>query len=131
MQTKMETADPHREKYQGRVARCLSAALAALTPRERLLLACYYVDRLTLAEIGRMLHEHEATISRHLERTRRTLREQVEQSLRRGSPALAGSSAESAMDDAQVELAFEYAVEDWPFDLSEALRTTRDSRQNE
>ncbi len=125
------TADPNREKYLGRVARCLSVALAALTPRERLLLACYYVDRLTLAEIGRMLREHEATISRHLERTRRTLREQVEQSLRSGSRALDGSVAEPAMDDAQVELAFEYAVQDWPFDLSEALHATRDSQQND
>ena len=25
------------------------------------------------------------------------------------------------MDDAQVELAFEYAVDDWPFDLTKAL----------
>jgi RNA polymerase sigma-70 factor len=130
IQTEIKKPEPYREKYLGRVARCLSAALAALTPRERLLLACYYVDRLTLAEIGRMLHEHEATISRHLERTRGSLRENVENSLRRASPALDGSVAEPAMDDAQVELAFEYAVEDWPFDLSEALRTTRDSQQN-
>ncbi|HEX3371813.1 MAG TPA: sigma-70 family RNA polymerase sigma factor [Candidatus Acidoferrales bacterium] len=131
MATKMETADPDRDKYLGRVARCLYAALAALTPRERMLLACYYVDRLTLAEIGRMLHEHEATISRHRERTRRSLREHVEQSLRRASPARNDCPAEPALDDAQVELAFECALEDWPFDLSEALRVTRDAPKNE
>ena len=121
MQTEFAVPDPDHEKYLGRVARCLSTALAALTPRERMLLACYYVDRLTLAEIGRMLREHESTISRQLERTRRTLRENVAQSLRLGSPARSDCPAQPGLDDAQVELAFEYAVEDWSFDLSQAL----------
>jgi RNA polymerase sigma-70 factor len=121
IQTEFAAPDPAREIYLGRVARCLSTALAALTPRERMLLACYYVDRLTLAEIGRMLREHESTISRQLERTRRALRENVAQSLRLGSPARSDCPAEPAMYDAQVELAFEYAVEDWPFDLTQAL----------
>jgi len=121
IQTKFAAPDPDREIYLSRVARCLSAALAALTPRERMVLACYYVDRLTLAEIGRMLREHESTISRQLDRTRRALRENVEQSLRLGSPARNGCAADPGLDAAQVELAFEYAVEDWPFDLSQAL----------
>jgi RNA polymerase sigma-70 factor len=120
-ETEFAASDPDREVYLGRVARGLSAALAALTPRERMILACYYVDRLTLAEIGRVLREHESTVSRQLERTRRALRENVAQSLRSGSPARNGCPAEPGMDDAQVELAFEYAVEDWPFDLSRAL----------
>jgi RNA polymerase sigma-70 factor len=121
MQTEFADPDPERELYQGRVARYLSAALAALTSRERMILASYYVDRLTLAEIGRMLREHESTISRQLERMRRALRENVAQSLRQGWPARNGCPEETAMDDAQVKLAFEYAVEDWPFDLSQAL----------
>jgi RNA polymerase sigma-70 factor (ECF subfamily) len=131
MPAEIKNPDPDREKYLGRVATCLSAALVALTPRERLLLATYYVDRLTLAEIGRMLHEHESTISRQLERTRRALRENVEESLRRGSPARTDCPAEPALDDAQVELAFEYAVEDWPFDLSQALHATPDALKND
>ena len=114
-------ADPARQRYLARVEKALSAALAALTPRERLILACYYVDRQTLAEIGRMLREHESTVSRHLERIRLALRENVMQSLKRGSPPRDGLPAEPALDEAQVALAFEYAVEDWPFDLSEAL----------
>jgi RNA polymerase sigma-70 factor len=100
MQKEFAAPDPDRELYQGRVARCLSTALAALTPRERMILACYYVDRLTLAEIGRMLREHESTISRQLDRTRHALRENIEQSLRLGSPARNGCPAEPAMDDA-------------------------------
>jgi hypothetical protein len=45
-------------------------------------LSCYYVQQLTLAETGRALGEHEATASRHLARTRRTIREEVERHLR-------------------------------------------------
>ena len=114
-------ADPDREKYLGRFDRALSTAMASLTTRERMILACYYVDQLTLAQIGRLLREHESTVSRHLERLRRTLREGVTQALQREIPACHGRPAELALDAAQVELAFEYAVGDWPFDLSQAL----------
>ena len=113
--------DPDRQTYLGRFDRALSAALASLTPRERMILACYYVDQLTLAEIGRLVREHESTISRQLERMRRALRESVAQCLQREIPAFDGRPAEPPLDGAQVELAFEYAVEDWPFDLSKAL----------
>ena len=112
---------PDRERYLRRFDRALTAALASLTPRDRMILACYYVDQLTLAEIGRLLREHESTVSRHLERMRRTLRESVTQSLQREIPACNGRPAEPALDTAQVELAFEYAVGDWPFDLTRAL----------
>ena len=113
--------DPDREKYLERFDRALSAALAGLLPRERLILASYYVDQLTLAEIGRLLHEHESTVSRQLERLRRALRETVTQALQREIPASNGRPAEAALDMAQTELAFEYAMQDWPFDLSVAL----------
>jgi RNA polymerase sigma-70 factor, ECF subfamily len=114
-------ADPDREKYLARIDHALSTALARLAPRERMLLACYYVDQLTLAEIGRTVGEHESTVSRQLDRTRRVLRESVTQTLLRGAPARDGLAAEPGLDEAQVELAFEYALEDWPFDLSRAL----------
>ncbi len=113
--------DPDRGMYLRRVEKALLAALAGLAPRERLILACYYVDRLTLEEIGGMLREHESTVSRQLERMRRALRESVTHALQRATPAANGRPAEAALDAAQVELAFEYAVEDWAFDLSQAL----------
>jgi RNA polymerase sigma-70 factor (ECF subfamily) len=119
--TESISSDPDRDRYIGRFERALSAALASLAPRERMILACYYVDQLTLAEIGRLLREHESTVSRQLERLRRALRAGVTQALRRETPACNGRPAEPALDMAQVELAFEYAVEDWPFDLSQAL----------
>jgi hypothetical protein len=60
----------------------LALAVAGLAPRDRLRLSSYYVQDLTLAEIGRLLGEHEATASRQLARTRRILREAVERQLR-------------------------------------------------
>ena len=102
----------------------LQAAIAGLAPRERMLLACYYVDQLTLAEIGRTLGEHESTVSRQLDRIRREIRESVTKTLLHGAPAQDGHGAVAALDEAQVELAFEYALEDWPFDLSRALSKT-------
>jgi RNA polymerase sigma factor (sigma-70 family) len=113
--------DPDRERYIARLDGALSSAIAGLAARERMLLACYYVDQLTLAEIGRTLGEHESTVSRQLERIRRELRKAVTQTLLSGSPARDGCRAEAGLDEAQVELAFEYALSDWPFDLSRAL----------
>jgi RNA polymerase sigma-70 factor len=121
LETLPTNPDPDRARYVRRFDRALSDALASLTPRERMILACYYVDELTLAEIGRMVREHESTISRQLERTRRVLRESVSQALQRGRPAVDGRAAEAGFDAAQIKMAFEYALEDSPLDLSKAL----------
>jgi RNA polymerase sigma-70 factor len=121
VRTKAASVDPHREVYIKRFDRALSAALAGLAPRDRMILACYYVDGLRLAEIGRMLREHESTMSRQLDRVRQRLRESVTLALRKEIPASDGRGAEPALDAAQIELVFEYAQEDWPFDLSQAL----------
>jgi RNA polymerase sigma factor (sigma-70 family) len=104
-------SDPDRARYLSLLQVALTAALGALAPRDRLRLAYYYVQDLTLAQIGRLLGEHEATASRHLERTRKDLRKQVERALR----------AEKRLSDAQIRLCYEYAVEEWPFDLTRAL----------
>lgn len=116
-----DPVDPDRTKYHACIDMAVSAAFAALAPRDRMLLAFYYVDQLTLAEIGRTLGEHESTVSRQLDRTRRVLRETVTELLRRGKPGLDGRVAMPGLDDAQIEQAFEYALEDWSFDLSRAL----------
>ena len=114
-------ADPNRAKYLARLDRALLAAFGCLAPRERMLLTCYYVDQLTLAEIGRTVGEHESTVSRQLDRTRRALRETVTDLLKRGAPPQDGLGGDAGLDVSQVELTFEYALEDWPFDLSRAL----------
>ena len=71
-----------RPRYVALLRDALGRAIARLTGRDRLRLNCYYVQDLTLAETGRILSEHEATVSRQLARSRRTLRESVEQDLR-------------------------------------------------
>ena len=74
--------DPDRTRLGDLLTAALAWAVGLLAPRDRLRLGCYYAQNLTLAEIGRMLHEHEATVSRHLTRTRREIRQQVESRLR-------------------------------------------------
>ena len=44
-------------------------------------MSCYYAQDLTLAQTGRLLGEHEATVSRQLARTRREIRAEVERLL--------------------------------------------------
>ncbi len=74
--------EPERPRYLAAVSRALAMAVAALGPRDRLRLGAYYAQRLTLAEIGRLLKEHEASVSRHLSRVRGVLREAIEHQLR-------------------------------------------------
>jgi RNA polymerase sigma-70 factor len=93
----------------------LVAALGALDPRDRLRLAYYYADDRTLAEVGRLLGEHEATVSRKLERTRRDVHTRVEASLRQ----------RSGMSEARVRLCLECATGEWPFDLTVHLWPAR------
>jgi RNA polymerase sigma factor (sigma-70 family) len=77
-----EPADPQRAHYLDLVREALRRALGRLHSKDRLRLAYYYVQELTLAETGRLLREHEATASRHLTRTRHAIREGVERELR-------------------------------------------------
>jgi RNA polymerase sigma factor (sigma-70 family) len=73
--------DPERSRYLVLIQRALTIVIAALDPRDRLRLASYYTQGLTLAQTGRLLGEHEATVSRQLARTRNVIRERVEQHL--------------------------------------------------
>jgi RNA polymerase sigma factor (sigma-70 family) len=95
-------ADPDRDRYVALVRDALGRAVARLDPRDRLRLASYYVQRLTLAQIGRLLRESEATASRHLARTRREIRVAVERHLRE----------ESRLSDDQIAACLASVVED-------------------
>jgi RNA polymerase sigma-70 factor, ECF subfamily len=74
--------DPDRARFVAAMRTVLAAAMAALAPRDRLRLACYYAQQMTLAQIGALTREHEATVSRQLARTRRAIREDLERRLR-------------------------------------------------
>jgi IS30 family transposase len=76
--------------------------MARLQPRDRLRLSCYYGQDLTLAQIGRLLGEHEGTVSRHLTRTRRALRDDVAHELQ----------ARDGMTRSEVERCFESVIDD-------------------
>ena len=74
--------DPDRPRFAAALHAVLAAAVAALAPRDRLRLRCYYAEEMTLAQIGRVTREHEATVSRQLGRTRKVLRHSIERGLR-------------------------------------------------
>jgi DNA-directed RNA polymerase specialized sigma24 family protein len=78
----VERPDPHRSEYVALAQRALDESLAALSDGDRLRLRLYYGQGVKLAQIGRMLGEHEATVSRKLERVRKDLRRDIEQRLR-------------------------------------------------
>ena len=59
------------------LAMATDEALSALSNEDRTILASYFLDERTLAEIGRMLGVHESTISRRVERLTRSLRKQI------------------------------------------------------
>ncbi len=93
--------DPECERFVDVLRSSLASAVARLEPRDRLRLGCYYAQQLTLAQTGTLLKEHEATVSRQLARTRKTIREGVERDLRgRG------------LNDTQIARCFECATED-------------------
>jgi RNA polymerase sigma-70 factor, ECF subfamily len=106
--------DLERKKYLVILQTTLTAVLGGLESRDRLRLAYYYVEELTLAEIGKLLGEHEATVSRKLDRTRKELRSRIDAALR-----------EKKLSDAQLQLCYEYAQQEWPFDLTLALKPMR------
>ena len=74
--------DPDRPRFAAAMRSALATVIAALAPPDRLRLGCYYAEQLTLAAIGRITGEHEATVSRQLARTRRAIRDEVERRLR-------------------------------------------------
>ncbi len=103
--------DVDRPRHLALVRAALTSALAALEPRDRLRLALYYTQDLTLAAVGRALGESEATSSRKLERTRHDLRSAIERHLREVN----------RLTDVQVAACFEYGRSDPAFDLARAL----------
>jgi RNA polymerase sigma-70 factor, ECF subfamily len=113
--------DPHRERYVASFTRALQTALERLDPGEKERLRLYYAEEKTLAEIGRLLGEHESSVSRHLERVRRDLRPAVEAILRRGLAAANGCAAQPGLSDAEITLCLEYSAGDSPIDLDKLL----------
>jgi RNA polymerase sigma factor (sigma-70 family) len=120
-EVRTDPPDPDRVRHVGFLRQALAGAIEELDARDRLRLCCYYAQELKLAETGRILKEHEATVSRQLARTRKILRDQVERRLRE----------DHRLSDAQIAECFEMAADDpGPLDLRDLLghavaKTTR------
>jgi RNA polymerase sigma-70 factor, ECF subfamily len=93
-----------------RLAQATDEAIAALPAEDRMVLAAYYLDDRTLAEIARMLGVHESTISRKLEKLAKSLRKQI----------LAGM-VRRGMSRRQAEEALEVDVRDLRLDIRKSL----------
>jgi len=78
-----------------RLTQAVARTLEALPPEDRFLLAAYFLDQQTLLQIGRLLHVHEATVSRKLKRLTADLRKQLLQNLQAGG--LSKRAAEEAL----------------------------------
>lgn len=114
--------DPDRPRFLALVRLALLRAIATLADRDRLRLGCYYGQALTLAETGRLLNEHEATVSRQLARTRKAIRAEVERYLRK----------EQGFGDEQIALCFQCTIDDpGPLDLEEMLGSGRSRKDSE
>jgi RNA polymerase sigma-70 factor len=72
-----------KDQYRTAISESLRIAVSQLEARERLLLAHYYYDEMTLREIGKLFGVHEATICRWLTKTQTRTRKLVEKSLTR------------------------------------------------
>jgi RNA polymerase sigma factor (sigma-70 family) len=102
------------------VVGALTRAIARLSARDRLRLALYYSQGLTLAAIGRLAGEHEATVSRQLARTRRALRHAMEEDL-----------LDAGLSHAEIEEGFRCAMNDaGPLDLGNVFAAAESRKES-
>lgn len=88
------------QQTDSRIEAATTAELAALEAEERFVLAAYFIDRHTLAEIAKVMGVHESTISRKLERATTGLRKRIRKRLIDGG--MSARQADEAMQDADV-----------------------------
>jgi RNA polymerase sigma-70 factor (ECF subfamily) len=96
-----------------KLSQATDAALGALTHEDRFVLASYFLDQRTLAEIARTLHVHESTISRRVEKLGKTVRKGILENL-----------IKVGMSQRQAEEALQTDVRDLSIDLGR-LRESR------
>ena len=80
------------------------AALRDQPAEEQFLLAAYYVDDKTLAEIGRVLHVHEATISRRLRRVTDAVHKQLMRNLEKSGMSRRAAEEALGVDPRDLDL---------------------------
>ncbi|MFZ0320760.1 MAG: sigma-70 family RNA polymerase sigma factor [Candidatus Sulfotelmatobacter sp.] len=93
-----------------RLEKATDAALAGLSSEERMVLAAYFLDGRTLAEIARMLGVHESTISRKVDKLAKGLRKKI-----------LSNMMQQGMGRRQAEEALEVDVRDLRVDIRRSL----------
>ena len=106
-----DLADSDRARYVAMLGKALDTALKSLAPRDRMRMGYYYRHALSLKEIGRVMDEHESTVSRRLARTRDYLKREIERMLHDGDK----------LNQDQIRLCYDFAAGDLQLDLSRAL----------
>jgi RNA polymerase sigma-70 factor (ECF subfamily) len=79
-----------------RLEAAIDEALGALSAEDRFVLAAYYLDDRTLADVARALSVHESTISRKVDKLAKSLRKQILASL--GRSGMSRRQAEEALE---------------------------------
>lgn len=92
-----------REHYAWEINRALDSSLASLSDRDRTLLRLYFVEGMSLASIGRMIHVHETTVLRRITTIRETVLDRVKDVLRADSRDL---ESRLALVGSQLDLHF-------------------------
>jgi len=82
----------------------IQRALGILPVEGRFVLAAYYLDGKTLAEIAKVLHVHEATISRKLKRTTEAVRKSLLKTLENGGMSRRAAQEALGTDPRDLEL---------------------------
>jgi RNA polymerase sigma-70 factor, ECF subfamily len=83
-----------------RLEEATASALATLAAEDRFLLAAYFLDGQTLAEVASQLRVHESTISRKLDRLTKMLRKSIRKELL--AQGMSPRQADECMEDADV-----------------------------
>ena len=91
---------PETQQTDSRIEAATRAELSALEGEEQFVLAAYFIDRHTLAEIAKVMGVHESTVSRKLERTTTGLRKRIRKRLIDGG--MSARQADEAMQETDV-----------------------------
>src|SRR5437764_12902562 len=106
-------------KADKRLEAVTDEALRALPPEDKFILAAYFLDDRTLAEIAGMLNVHESTISRNVEPAARGLRGEIMAALQ-----------QKGMSRRQAEEALEADVRDLALDVRASLGRERNLQES-
>jgi RNA polymerase sigma factor (sigma-70 family) len=116
-----QVLNPDRGRYLTLMHEALGAAVANLDAKSRLRIRYYYGQGLTLAETGRLLGEHEASVSRHLSAARKAIGLDVERRL-----------SQSGLAREEIRQCFACVAEDaGPLDLDRLLSSASGARNSE